>query len=716
MKYDAYTFKSAVPVWSEELREEMNVSLSFRTEVQLDGQKELRLALAATSTYILRVNGALVFYGPAAAARGFFRVDEIDLLPYLKKGNNVITVRVAAYNTNSFMVPEAKGFLCAEIIADGQVIAATGKQGFTAYRTAERVQKMHRYSYQRPFGELYELKKGAFDYETAPVTDACPIDVQEVEAQAFVCRRAPHADFTRMYPTELISKGELARVQIDESQYYHSRFLDRINRVVKGYTLDEMEYTAYRKLSELQAITQSDATGSADCITLASNTYTTLSFDRNQTGIVCFELEAQGDGELYVTFCEVLNEQGDVDAFQLDTVNLIGLRVQKGSYTVVCAEPYTFKYMKLMAIDTALSVKGLHSVKVGYPESRIKVEFARDDAEMKQIYDAAIETFSSNSFAIFSDCPSRERAGWLCDSFFTSRAEFALTGATLVERDFLENFILPSEHPGLPKGMLPMCYPADVLGGQFIPNWAMWYVLELEEYLQRSGDCAFVLEAKERIYDLLQYFRRFENEYGLLEKLENWVFVEWSHANKLVQDVSFPSNMLYASMKEAIGRLYGDEALLREAEALRETIRELSFTGEFFCDNAYRREGKLELSGEYTETCQYYAFFCRVADPERYGQLWQTLLNDFGYERRTTGKHPEVHFANAFIGNQLRLDLLCRYGHYDILDRNIRDYFGYMAQRTGTLWENENAKAKGSCNHGFASHVLCWMKVLGYIK
>ena len=155
MKYDAYTFKSAVPVWSGALREEMNISLSFRAEIPFNGEeKELRLALAAASTYILRVNGALVFYGPAAAARGVFRVDEIDLLPYLKKGNNVITVRVAAYNTNSFMVPEAKGVLCAEIIADGQVIAATGKQGFTAYRTAERVQKMHRYSYQRPFGEL----------------------------------------------------------------------------------------------------------------------------------------------------------------------------------------------------------------------------------------------------------------------------------------------------------------------------------------------------------------------------------------------------------------------------------------------------------------------------------------------------------------------------------------------------------------------------------
>ena len=85
MKYDAYTFQTAVPVWSTALREEMNISLSFRAEIQLDSEKELRLALAATSTYILRVNGKLAFYGPAAAARGFFRVDEIDLCRICKR-------------------------------------------------------------------------------------------------------------------------------------------------------------------------------------------------------------------------------------------------------------------------------------------------------------------------------------------------------------------------------------------------------------------------------------------------------------------------------------------------------------------------------------------------------------------------------------------------------------------------------------------------------
>ena len=40
----------------------------------------------------------------------------------------------------------------------------------------------------------------------------------------------------------------------------------------------------------------------------------------------------------------------------------------------------------------------------------------------------------------------------------------------------------------LPEGMLPMCYPADHNDGVFIPNWALWFVVQLEEYAQRNGD------------------------------------------------------------------------------------------------------------------------------------------------------------------------------------------------------------------------------------
>jgi hypothetical protein len=138
------------------------------------------------------------------------------------------------------------------------------------------------------------------------------------------------------------------------------------------------------------------------------------------------------------------------------------------------------------------------------------------------------------------------------------------------------------------------------------------------------------------------------------------------------------------------------------------------FNGEFFCDNSTRENGSLMRREDHiSETCQYYAFYTGVATIESDKALWDTLVRDFGSGRKKNNKYPDVYFSNAFIGNYLRLDLLKNAGLYDTLEADIRGYFDYMALETGTLWENDTSRA--SCNHGFASHVLVWLDVLGYL-
>jgi len=340
--------------------------------------------------------------------------------------------------------------------------------------------------------------------------------------------------------------------------------------------------------------------------------------------------------------------------------------------------------------------------------------FTSSDEALNRIFEAARETFKQNAVDVFTDCPGRERAGWLCDSFFIGRVAADLCGNTDMERLFFQNFLLPPSFEHLPDGMLPMCYPSDHPNGNYIPNWAMWFVIQLEEYLQRSGDRATVDALKPRVLALLDFFKRYKNSDGLLEKLPAWVFVEWSQANKLVQDVNYPSNMTYAEVLSCVARMYGLPALQTEADQMREMIRTQSFDGTFFVDNAKRQpDGTLKLSGERTETCQYYAFFFHTATPQTHAALWETLRADFGPDRKQTKKHPEIYFANAFIGNYLRLELLSRQGLSSQILNETKGYFLKMADMTGTLWENDTPTA--SCCHGFASHVerMYYRDVLG---
>jgi alpha-L-rhamnosidase len=443
----------------------------------------------------------------------------------------------------------------------------------------------------------------------------------------------------------------------------------------------------------------------------------------NTTGKIDFSVACDEDTEILITFDEFLGENGLIHYRRLYTVNAAMWKLKGGRYRLSTFEPYTLGVMTFHVLKGRAILSDVGMIYFGAENT--KRTFRGEDEELKKIFHAAVETYRQNTFTIYMDCPSRERAGWLCDSFFTSRVEKTLTGKSEVERCFLENFFLPDRFENLPEGMFPMCYPADFASGNFIPNWAMFLVLELEEYLERTGDEEFIRNAKDKIYALMNYFKKFENADGLLEKLEKWVFVEWSESNKLTQDINFPTNMLYVKTLRAAARLYHDAEFAEKAERLKMVINEKSFTDKgFYCDNAvYGEDGVARLSGKCTETCQYYAFFCGIATPEEKPELWQRMLHDFGPERIVPNKWPEftpeakwkeIYPSNAFIGNYLRLELLYLYGEHEKLIQNIKGFFTKMADLTGTLWENDSTTA--SCNHGFASHVVYWMDGMGMLS
>ncbi len=702
MKFHEYCFKKARPVWEQGTEKVINRSIALCTKIAYKGEKVV-LALAAHCSFTVLLDGEIITHGPARAGHGYYRADELVLSDLMAEGEHEICIRVAGYNVNSFHYLDKPSFVCAELLVGGEVVAYTDAQcvGFTALGVDERVRKVQRYSFQRHLAECYDLG-----------TQGAPVTLALTEEKAFICRDVPYGDVEVMKPVGVFATGS---VSYDESKpVYNNREVSKIYDEFFGYTLDELEVGTHISPSQMVFTEPKPYSLGTDCIPVCAETFVDVDMGVNYTGIFEFDLEVCGKGELYVLFDEILLG-GQLNCFRNGTSNIVLCRGESGTYKVRCQEPYTMRYIRLVAKGCSFTVKNLRLFKVAFPASKITAKFVGEDDAMRRIYDAAVETFRANTVDVYMDCPSRERAGWLCDSFFTSRVEKTLTGASDVEKAFLSNFLMPEKFDFIPEGMLPMCYPSDHNDHTYIPNWAMWYVVELGEYAKRSGDRELVEQARDRVYALLNFFKPFENEFGLLEKLQSWVFIEWSKANELVQDVSFGTNMLYATMKDTIAELYGDAALAKEAAELRKTILDMSMTESgFFCDNAYRRDGKLVLSGERTEACQYYAFFCNIATPESHPWLWNTLVNDFGPDRVKKGVYPEIWVANAFIGNYLRLDLLDRYGCHEALYENIKGYFLYMADKTGTLWELTADHA--SCNHGFASHVLYWMEHLGLVK
>ena len=704
-----FAFLKASPVWKQGDEKVINQTLELETVLTVSSAV---LRVAGSTLYEVLAGGELVAFGPARSGHGCYRCDEICLDPWLGKGPITLVIRVCGYNVNSYAYLDQPSFVCAEIVQGREVLAFTGAagEGFDAYLYNDRMQKVQRYSFQRALCESYRLGKQI---------GREPVILTETEPKQFLEREVPYGEYPRFYPLEIAAKGEVTYAEKED--YVSKRFFDTVGEMAidgirrKGYPAQELEYISSVEYEKAVFAPFTSCQESAEVLELEADSYQDVKFQANRAGLIELDVWAEAEGTLFLYFGERHTEI-DQEAFGRGMCSVIALQVTPGAHHFLSMEPYVFRYLRVFACGSAMKVTGLKQISVSYPQSRIQAVFGAEDPDMKLIYDAAINTFCDNTVDIFMDCPSRERAGWLCDSFFTARVEKVLTGENPVEKAFLYNFLYQEQDEHLPEGMLPMCYPSEHYNGNYIPNWAMWYVIELKEYVERTGDLQIVTDAKSKLYRLLDCFRTFENADGLLEKLGGWIFVDWSESNQLVQDVSYPSNMMYAYCLEAMSELYGDSDLKEKADRIRRVIREQSMTASgFFCDNALRTaEGTLELSGKCTEACQYYAFFTGTATPERYPQLFEILVNEFGFDRMERGAYPEIYPANAFIGNYIRLEILCRYGKNQALYDNIKGYFTYMAERTGTLWEMVSDHA--SMNHGFASHVIYWMEKLGLLE
>ncbi|MBO5222426.1 MAG: hypothetical protein J6C26_08935 [Clostridia bacterium] len=694
-------FIAARPVWIAGRETEKNVTALFVAKI---GRGEARIDLTASCIYRMFVNGRFVEYGPARGPQGYFRIDRVDLTPYCTEEENYVAVEVAGYNINTYYLMDQPSFLQAEIVKDGAVVAKTAVDGdFLCRRITRRTQKVQRYSFQRPFAERWMVDKAYYDaYVSLPDT---PEVLAEGALVKYLERGVAFPALEESPCVQIVSSGT-AEFREEKLYNYADRSLVGINKKLKGFDQGELEFWLTEDATHLHFLREENKPRlPLGTEVLSAGEWITAKFRCNLSGFIKLKLKTVGKTRLTLLFDELVQDN-DINPWRMrDCCNVVDVVFEEGEYTFCSFEPYTLQGLKIVCREGAAELSRIAMVE--YSCSIDAKQYTGYNENLRKIWDAAIETYRQNAVDLFTDCPSRERAGWLCDSYWTARVEKCLTGNSVVERNFLENYLLPDSFTHLPDGMVPMCYPADHNDGNFIPNWSMWLVLELREYLERSGDRAMIDAFRDKIYKLLHYLDTFLNEDGLLEHLPAWVFVEWSQANKLVQDVNYPSNMLYAACLEACGEMYGDKSLFARAAAMRKTILEQSFDGEFFVDNALRREGALVLSGERTEVCQYYAFYFNIATPESHPVLWERLLRDFGPHREANNKFPEIHFANAFIGNYLRLDLLARYGYRSLVVENIEGYFTKMAEMTGTLWEHDRTHA--SLNHGFASHVVCWL-------
>ena len=632
-------------IWAR-TKYELNNKVIFRC--QLNGSED-KLLLSASYSYTVYFDDVFVSYGPERTAEGYSRIREIKI----PKNTKQIDVIVYDYGVKTYDQDDQQPFFGAEIYENGQLTRDTTY--FCAYSSSKYINRSRKYSFQRGFVERFDLRS----------VKLTKLETYEVKS-----------------PIIINGVGDTCDYNVVELNF---------DGVHSFYGYDEVKMPNYTNPD----IDQFDLTSEFFNVINKDHICYEFSLSKEKSGLLMFEIESKEEADIFAIFDEYIVE-GKWIFSRSSCSDFINIKLAKGYNKVVCSTVYALKYLRILS-KNELKVKV--SLICVQNDRTLSVKEGKDE-KINAIVDAARNTFMQNAVDLFTDCPGRERSPFLCDSYFTAIAERYFTHKSDIERCFLENYII-GKYSEIPDGMLPMTFPAYSKNGSFIPNWAMWFVIELEEYYKNTKDEELINQAKEKVYGLINFFSKYENEYGLLENLPSWVFIEWSKAGdpEYVECVSFPTNMLYSAMLKSASHLYKDEELMKKSNELVNTINKLSFDGKLFIDNAERKNGVLTPVKEHTsETCQYYALFFDIKNDNAYINF---IKDNFGPLRKE--QYPEVVRSNSFIGNFLRFFWLDRLGENERIKIECISYFYKMARYSGTLWEKDVPNA--SCNHGFASSI-----------
>ena len=639
-----------------------NKSIGKNSLLKFVLKKDCRVTSArivSSSYYTLFVDGTVKDFGPERAPKGHARVKEIEI--GLERGQELM-ISCLYYGFPSFDIMEQPFFFGIELYDGNQLVAELSD--FDCFKDEALLEETCKYTFQRGLVERYDLSRG----KTPLLLSPCSLPA--------------------------LHEG------LGQTCAYQEVFASFVEKEkFKGFAgIKERNYLSFETLKDLNTFDIDSLLKGMPSMGLYS-----YRFDLHavKSGLLHLKVKSKEKGkhQVFAIFDETLVD-GRFYFGRSSCNDFVEIDFDGDFANVYTAVPYCLRHIMVLSKESELDVEvSLIEIQNDRPFVRPLCSFS---PELAKIDEAARNSFRQNAFDIYTDCPGRERAPWLCDSLFMGLTEEALLGSRSIEKHFLENFLLAKEEH-VPEGMLPMCFPSDHKNGTFLPEWAMFYALELREYVKAADDSELARLAKPSMDALLNYFKGYENEFGLLENLDGWVFLEWSKAieeNRL-EGVHFPTNMLYAEMLCDLGELYEDPSLFTRGASLKKTIRELAYKNGYYADNAVRIGGELKTRYEnVSEIGQYMAVLFGV---ETSADFKKKLIREFPLNG---GEEKGVARVAPFIGGFLRLFFLLQEKEWERLESEIVSYFLDMAKESDTLWEKKDTTA--SLNHGFSSS-LCYI-------
>ncbi len=140
----------------------------FRYDFELDATAQnAQLNIFADSRYHLHINGTAINFGPSRFYPEAPEYDTYNILPYLKKGNNVIAIKALSHGINTYQLVRNKpGFIAwGKIKTLGKTISIATPKGWICKKSTAYDQTAPKFSFAQGAIDIFDARKAIQNWD-----------------------------------------------------------------------------------------------------------------------------------------------------------------------------------------------------------------------------------------------------------------------------------------------------------------------------------------------------------------------------------------------------------------------------------------------------------------------------------------------------------------------------------------------------------------------
>ncbi|GLA20476.1 hypothetical protein AnigIFM62618_009050 [Aspergillus niger] len=698
--------RAAPWIWLSKYLEEDNRPgryFLFRKAFQWQSSDDLQslfVHVSADSRYRLFVNGHRASWGPCKSYPGKWYYETVDIRPYLRNGDNVISARVLRYSTlvpgsSSIVSMPLPGFM---LYSPHPELAISTDSSWTCIeqRSVNIIpQTEWNYLLGPPFlsnNERVEEDQTITGWQMPGYDDAA------------WDRAVFQSNAVKMLP--MVSPWKLAPRPIPDLPELPGRF----GGVVKATgSVSEDDWNALIREGQ-PVVIPADARVTVD-----------LSVGALMTAFVNFAFRGGAGTKVSVLYSECYEKDLGVETAPFPMPRTKGNRSDatgrlygvKDFYNVTSGqeahsfEPFWFRCFRYVQIEITTTSKPITLTSISLRETSYPLEITTNvdaGAELNSIWEISLRTLQNCRHETYEDCPFYEQNQFASDSRLQLLFSYQLSPDDRLARKTLEEF----HASRTPDGLIVAQYPAGFASKQ-IPQFSLFWILMVHDHMMYFADRALVRRYLSTVDSIIQHFEDRLNERGLVGQFDpdTWPFVDWVQ-DWLVPGQIFKSCMPPAyhtagaatvnSLMYAYALLHAAElcefvGMISTAEEYRARVRSIQKAVKELC----KSNSQLYLDGpgveQYSQHTQVFAILSETVTGDAAKQLLRQTVTDSSLAQCSYAMKFYVFRAAE------------KAGIYSELFPSMLDPWRSMMANNLTTWAEDEVNARSDC-HGWSASLV----------